>query len=229
MKRGVIIGIIILLLAGGSYFAYRSHADKVAREQAAERSALATRDAERARLDALRRAEAEAEAKRLTELKTKREAEEATRRAEAARLEREASEAARRAAAQEVARLAAEQESRRLTAEQAELEANRLAALRKQETLEAEAKRLAALKALEDAENERKSSMNREQARLEAQRRQQELDALAAAANRRQIDRMVFPEDYKRRRHYYMNVELMNAGLLATPEAPAKSEPESKK
>jgi len=29
---------------------------------------------------------------------------------------------------------------------------------------------------------------------------------------------MVFPDDYKRRRHYDMNVGLMQAGLLAAPE-----------
>lgn len=225
MKRGVLIGIIILLLALAGFFAYRFHADQVTRDQEAARAADAAQNAERTRLDAQRRAEADTEAKRLAELKAKQEAEESTHRANTARLEREAADAARLAAEQKAARLAADREARRLAAEQAELDAQRLATLREQDARDAEAKRLAAIKALEDAENDRRATVDREQARLEALRRQQELDALAAAAARHQIDRMVFPEDYKRRRHYYLNVELINAGLLASPDtAPAAAD-----
>ncbi|MBK8476909.1 MAG: chromosome partitioning protein ParA [Opitutaceae bacterium] len=221
MKRGVIVGVLVLLLALAGIFAYKSHSARVAREKEAERIALAAQDAERARLEALRRAEADTEAKRLSELKARQDAAEAARLAEATRLEREAAEAARLAAEKSAARLAAEKEAARLAAEQAELEAQRLAALRDQETRDAEAKRLAALKALEDSESERKAFETRELARLEALRRQQELNALASAVARQQIDRIVFPEDYKRRRHYYMNVELMNAGLLTPPDESA--------
>jgi len=32
------------------------------------------------------------------------------------------------------------------------------------------------------------------------------------------IGRIIFPEDYKRRRHYDMTIDLMREGVLAAPE-----------
>ncbi|HEY5550581.1 MAG TPA: hypothetical protein VIK52_01735, partial [Opitutaceae bacterium] len=92
-----------------------------------------------------------------------------------------------------------------------------LADIREREAREAEAARLAAIKKVEDEGRAREQARlladERERARLEALRRQAELDALTRADAL--VTRLVLPDDYKRRRHYYMNVETYNAQILS--------------
>jgi hypothetical protein len=143
-------------------------------------------------------------------LKARQDTEEAANRLAAAQKERQAAEAARLAAAEDAKRLAAEQDRIRAARDAAALEARQQQELRDKEAREAEEKRLAAIKALE---GDRKAQDEREATRLAALRRQQELEALAPHA-RFQAQRVIYSEDYKRRQHYYLELELMNAGRV---------------
>ncbi|HUG10331.1 MAG TPA: chromosome partitioning protein ParA [Opitutaceae bacterium] len=227
MKRTVIItiAVIVLLLAG--FFIYRGYQANSKREAEAQRIAREADLVEQQRIEAARKAEAEAEARRLADARAAEEAEAAAAKAAEESRIKVQMEAARIAAEKEAARVAAEKETARIAKERADAEARAVAATREREAREAEEARLAAIKKVEDdaraRERDRLLAEDRERSRLEALRRQADLDALARANSL--MSRIVYPDDYKRRRHYYMHVEVYNAAILAEPIAP-EAEPE---
>lgn len=219
MKRTVIISIAVIVLLLAGFFIYRGYKANQEREAVAQQAAREAELTEKKRIEDLRKAEAAAEAKRLAEAQAAEEA--AARAAKLAEEQRikDQEAAAKLAAEKEAARLAAEKEAARIAKEKADAEARRLAEAREREAREAEAARLAAIKKLDDekraAEQAKKLAQEKERARLEALRRQAELAELERANSL--LSRFVYPEDYKRRRHYYMNVELRNAEILSEP------------
>lgn len=212
MKRTIIIAVAVILLSLAGIFAYRGYKANEQREQEAR---LAAREAERVeqrRVEAVRKAEAEAEARRLAELQAVKEAEElAAKVAEERRVQAQV-EVARIAAEKAAAAATAAQEAARVAKVRADEEARKVAEIREREAREAEEIRVATIKKLEDearaVEQERILMAEREAARQEALRRQAELDYLANA--RELVTRMVKPQDYKRRHHYYLDVEMQN-------------------
>lgn len=228
MKRGLTIGVIVLLLLLTGFFAYRGWEANQAREREALERNRAAQQAQLDKAEAERKLSAEAEARRLAEAKAKKDAEDAERRLAAAKKEREDAEAAARESEARNKRLTDEQERLRLARLQAEEETKRLAALREKDARDAEEKRLAALRALEDAERARRDLEAREQERLAALRKQEELAKYVPASARDFLGRMIYSEGYKRRQHYYMNVELINEGFVAYPVKPFAPQPAPK-
>jgi len=63
----------------------------------------------------------------------------------------------------------------------------------------------------------------REAARLAALKRQQELEAEVILADL--LPHAVYPQDYKRREHYYLNVEMLNAQIQLQADQAARPPP----
>ena len=80
---------------------------------------------------------------------------------------------------------------------------------RERKAAEMEEARRAALAKLADAEREKREQADREAARLASLRRQQELEA-ESAQKAEILARSIYPVDYKRRQHYYMEVDMKN-------------------
>ena len=218
MKRTTLIILALLLLLGvGGYFGFQAYKRNSTSGNAQSLAAAEQADADRRKAEA---AAAEAEAARLASEKARKDAEAVA----AAELERrraaEIAEAARLASEREQAAAAAADQERAAKAA-AELQANarRASELRAQETAAAEQARLAALAKLAAAEQEKQEAAAREAARLAALKAQQEREAALAAIKPDLIDRSVLPPDYKRREHYYMQVELQNSDAIAEAEA----------
>jgi hypothetical protein len=204
MKKGPVIAIIVVLALIASFFGYRSWKDSMDRDLAERRE----RDVDAGKTEAEQRAAAEAEAARLAQEKTRLDADENARklaelRTAQAALDAErkkAEEAEREAAAEKVrleqAKAAADQEASRLSAERAKAEAD------------ADAARQAAMEKLAELDRQKQEIADREAARLAALKHQQELESLV---NLREIlGHAVYPNDYKRRDHYYLGIEMIN-------------------
>lgn len=219
MKRGITIGVIVVLLLLTGFFAYQGWEAKKARDHAAEQARIA-KQAEQDKAESERRLAAEKEARRLADLKADKDRAEAAAALERAKKERETAELAVREAAERAKKMTEEAERLRLARAQADQENQRLMRLREQEARDAEEKRVAALKALEDAERAKRDLEAREQERIANLRRQEELARYMPASARSLLGRTIFPESYKRRQHYYMNVEFINEGLVDYPAKP---------
>jgi len=209
----IITSVLGLAVAVTGYHAYRSNQDKIL---SAERSAAERADADARRLEAEHKAAAETEARRLAELKARQDAADAEKRLADLRAQQAESEKQRIAAEAALAQMTAERERLEKEKEAAQGEARVQAELREKEAAEAEARRQTALKQLQQAEDEKRAMVDREAARLAALKKQQELEANLKL--RSVYERSIYPSDYKRREHYYMNIDLLNAGLV--PAAP---------
>lgn len=219
MKRKHLIIILIFALLGGGFLGYRAYQTASQREADARQAALVLAESDRLKLEAEKRAAAEAEARRLSELKAQDEARQNEEKLARLRAQQEANEAARLAAAEEARKVAAQLE--RLNQEKlaAEAEAKAQAELRAQESAAAEKARIAALKRLEALEHERD----------ELAAAQAAAKAAADAAGKRAplwapgplLGRNILPADYKRRQHYYQQVFTFNAEASRPPEKPS--------
>jgi hypothetical protein len=110
--------------------------------------------------------------------------------------------------------------------ELAEGEARRLAEQREREAADAEAARRSALEKLASAEREKRANADREATRLASLRRQQELEA-ELERQAVLLSRSIYANDYKRKEHYYMDVDLKNldsSSKQPTPNSAPKSE-----
>ena len=216
LALGVII-IVALLIGVAAFFGYRSY--KADQEKALTEQRLADERAaaEQKRLEAERHAAAATEARRLADLKAQQDLETAQKNLAELRREQEAAEAARKAAEADAARLTAERDRLTREREAAQGEAKRIAEQREREAAEAERARLDALQKLQEAEQQKRELADREAARLAALQRQQEL---AAQQKREYLSRAIYPNDYKRREHYYMQIDLYNSEQDALPAKP---------
>ncbi len=209
-KTPVIVTIVILgLIAAG--FAYRSYKADAERTLAAQRDADDRAAAEQRRLETERRAAAEAEAARLATLKAQQEAEAAEKNLAQLRADEAAATAARQAAEAEVSRLTAERERLRLEKEAAQGEARKLAEARERAAADAEQARLDAVEKLSALEREKRETADREAARLASLKHQQELEA---AQPRPRHFWSIYPNDYKRKEHYYLEMDLLNTNFV---------------
>lgn len=217
MDRTVWIIIAVVALAVAGFFGYRAYENSAQRRADLQHSEELQRALDESRLaakDSARRADQEAEARRLAELKAKQDGEAEARRLAQAQAEREAQEAARRRAEEEAARSA--QEIERMQAERARLEADsrRLDELRTRESAEAEAKLAAAQKALQEIERQKNAEIERQAALIASYAAQGPQAADAKAGRGGPLPRIIFPVDYKRGSHYTLP--------LLIGEAPAK-------
>ncbi|HND61170.1 MAG TPA: hypothetical protein PLB90_06785 [Opitutaceae bacterium] len=174
MKRPILIALILVLLAGGGYYGYRSYREAADRELARRRAEAQLALIREHEADLARRTAAIAEARRMAEARAKEELE----RQEKLRAEQEAAEASLAAAKAEMDRLAAETERLKAAKEAAEAETAAQVAERARAAAAADAARLAALKKLREIEESR-AQASRDLARLNALLRQQELEAEA--------------------------------------------------
>jgi hypothetical protein len=220
MDRTVWIIIAVVALAVAGFFGYKAYKNSGDQNANTQRASDLQKELEASRLaakDANRKADQEAEARRLAELKQKQEAEAESRRLAQSQSERDGMEAARKRAEDD--KLKAEQEIERMRGDKARLEAEarRLQELRTQESADAQAKLAAAQKALEDTERRKNAEIERQAALIASYSRQPspvEKPAAAAASEssgRRSGIRYIYPIDYKRANHTYVPA-------LATPE-----------
>ena len=220
MKKGIIIAIIVLIAATCGFYGFRQY--KRSSEQALTDQRFAADKAEQTRLqaDAARRAEAEAESHLLAALKAQKDAEQAALELQKLRSEQATAEAARIVAEKEAA--TAEAERARLAKEKEALEgeARLLAEQREKEATIADAARRDALLKLADAEQKKRELADREAARLAALKTQQAIEE--QAAKRILLGKSILPPDYKRRDHYYMQIDLINTAPLPAPAKPTK-------
>ena len=220
MKKGIIIAIIVLIAATCGFYGFRQY--KRSSEQALTDQRFAADKAEQTRLqaDAARRAEAEAESHLLAALKAQKDAEQAALELQKLRSEQATAEAARIVAEKEAA--TAEAERARLAKEKESLEgeARLLAEQREKEATIADAARRDALLKLADAEQKKRELADREAARLAALKTQQAIEE--QAAKRILLGKSILPPDYKRRDHYYMQIDLINTAPLPAPAKPTK-------
>ena len=202
MNRGTIITLIVIALAaGGGVYGYRNHKQNTERELQERRAAFDKAEAARHAEEARKNEESLAEARRLALAKAAAESEASAKELEHLRTEQIEAEA-RRLAAQEEAQNA--------------IKAREKLALEKQKS---DAARLAALQEISRLEHEKKAAADREAARLAALQRQQELE-VAEAKKIPAIPRLIYPSDYKRRQHYYLDVEMQNAENAKPPTRP---------
>ena len=220
MKKGATIALIVLIAASCGFYGFKRY--KQASEQALADQRLAADKAEQTRLqaEAVKRAEAEAEDHRLAALKAQKEAEQTALELQKLRADQAATEAARLAAEKEVA--AAEAERARLAKEKEALEgeARRLAEQREKEAAIADAARRDALLKLAEVEQQKRELADREASRLASLKTQQAMEE--QTVKRILLNKSILPPDYKRRDHYYMKIDLMNAAPLPAPATPAK-------
>jgi hypothetical protein len=226
MKRAIPL-IIILLLLGLSFWAYRSYRTSADTENAARISGADQSDEARRAAEDKKKAIAEAEAHRLAALLAEQKALDQSN--ELARLRAdEAAAEARRLAAEREAKAAAEAQSG-YAAEKDKLtgEARRLAAEREAAAAAAAAARLNALKELEAAHQQKKEEADRlatTQAATQAQIEKEKKLETEARQVAELLNRAIYPPDYKRREHYYLDVNRKNAaeqGKTNTSPAPA--------
>jgi hypothetical protein len=210
MKRGPIIAFIAIVVLLAGFFGSRAFKRHQSEQMAARLSAQHEADAARKAEEDKKRAQAEAEAHRLAEMKAKQDADESA--AELARLQADqlAAEGRRRAAEDEAKQAAALRERLTKEKEASEGEARRIAEEREKDAIRAEEARKAALAQLAEVEKGKKEKTDREAFRLAALRRQQESEAHLAAQSEI-LARSIYPADYKRREHYYMSVDMENA------------------
>jgi hypothetical protein len=218
MDRTVWIIIAVVALGVAGFFGYRAYHNSSQREAELQNAAELQKQLEESRVaakESARKADQEAEARRLAELKQKQEAEAEARRLAQAQSERDANEAARKRAEDEKAK--AEQEIERMRGDRARLEAEarRLEDLRAKESAEAQAKLAAAQKALEETERKKNAEIERQAALIASYNRQptpvEKSAKETAAASERSSIRYIYPIDYKRANHTYLPV-------LPTPE-----------
>lgn len=220
MNRGIIITVIVIALAAGSgVYGYRNYQQNKEREQAARRDSFEKFEKERLARETQKKAEADAEARRLAEAKTAADAKAAAEEQERLRIAQVEAET-RRLQAEKEAFDAAETlkkvalEKQKLAAE-ARIELER----REKAAAEAEAARVNALNEIARVEREKKAAADREAARLAALKRQQELET-TEVAKAPVITRAIYPTDYKRRDHYYLEVEMKNSENAKPPTRP---------
>ncbi len=176
MKKGIIILLTVIPLLLVIILGYRWYAADVARKEA-EIRANEQAQTELRRREAGQKAAAEAEARRLADLKARQEAEEAEQRLAQTQADQAAAEAARRAAEEENKRQIAGRDQLAREREAAKEEARQQAEIREKEAAEAEARRLGALAELAKLEQAKREQAGREALRLAALKRQQELEA----------------------------------------------------
>lgn len=176
MKKSIIILLTVIPLMLVIILGYRWYAADVARKEA-EIRANEQAQTDLRRREAGQKAAAEAEARRLADLKTRQEAEEAQQRLAQTQADQAAAEAARLAAEEENKRLIAGRDQLAREREAAEEEARQRAEIREKEAAEAEARRLGALAELAKLEQAKREQTDREALRIAALKRQQELEA----------------------------------------------------
>jgi len=220
MNRGTIITLIVIALAlVGGTFGYRKYQQNKEREQADRRAVFEKYEQERLAREAQKKAEAATEAQRLADAKAAADAEANAKELERLRAEQAEAEARRLVAEQEAQQATAARERLALEKQRADATAHVELERREKAAAEAEAARLAALNEIARVEKQKKDAADREAARLAALKRQQELEA--AEANKIPvITRAIYPTDYKRREHYYLDVEMQNAENAKPPTRP---------
>ncbi|RKX33577.1 MAG: hypothetical protein DRP71_10005 [Verrucomicrobia bacterium] len=213
MNKTIVALIVTVAVALAAFFGYRSVQATKEREVETRRATELTAEISAIRLaekEALKRAEVDAEARRLAGIKARQEAEaEAVRLAEVEAL-REREEAARRRAeadaAEAVLALALLAEEKSVV----EDEVRRLADLRLQEAKEAEERFLAAERALRESEEEtkaRQAEIDRQAALLDSLHRRQQAESIVVDTEEEiRQSRFVYPVDYKRGNHYRITV-----------------------
>jgi hypothetical protein len=220
MNRGLIITLIVIALAvGGGVYGYRNHKQTTQREMQERRAAFDKAEAARRAEDARKNEEAQAEARRLAEAKSAAESDASTKELERLRVEQADAEARRVAAEEEANQAIKARERLALEKQKADAEARVELERRVKAAGETEAARLAALQEISRLEQEKKAAADREAARLAALQRQQELEA-SEAQKIPVISRSILPSDYKRREHYYLDVEMQNAENAKPPTRP---------
>jgi len=220
MNRRTVIALIIIALAvGGGIIGYRNYQQDKESEQAARRAVFEKSEKERIAREEQKKADAEAEARRLAEAKASADAEASAKELERQRAEQAAADALRLQDEQSAKQVAAERERLALEKQKADAEARVELQRRVKASADAEAARLAALNEIARAEKEKKDAEVREAARLAALKRQQELEA-SEASKVPVITRTIYPTDYKRREHYYLDVEMQNAENAKPPTRP---------
>lgn len=206
MERTIWISITVLAIAAAGFFGFRAY--QLSRDPGVNtQSAEMQRELDAARLaarDAARKADQDAEARRLGELKAKEEAEADARRLAQMDRDRQGQEQARKNAEDDAAKAAAELD--RMRAEKAQLssEAQRLAELRTREGADAQARLAAAQRALEESERKKNAEIERQAAVIASYSRvPNKVEKLPEKdAARHSAARVIFPSDYKRANHY---------------------------
>lgn len=207
MKKTILAASLILLLLLG-LIGYRIYKERLEDENA---SRLTTVDDSATKRQQADLAAAEAEAARLATEKARKDAEAAAAELERRRAEQAAAEAARLRAETD---LAAANASRAIAAKEAEAleaDARRAAEQRAKDAAAADASRREALAKLARADREKEEATDREAARLAALKAQEEREAELATKPVPLVLRSIMPSDYKRRQHYYLQVDLWNA------------------
>ena len=219
MNKAIVIPIILILAVVAGFFGYKAYRAGVERDVAARTAAADKMAGEEKLGDASRKAKAEAEAHRLAALQAQQASEAATREVTRLRAAQATAEAARVAA--EAAAREAKATRERLTREKeaAVGESRRLAELREKDAEAVERERDAALQKLKDVERQSREMADREAARLVALKDRQELEL---EAERSLLTRGILPADYKRRQHYYQNIQMQNADIAAENAAHRK-------
>lgn len=220
MNRRTIIALIIIALAvGGGIIGYRNYQQNNESERAARRAVFEKSEKDRIAREEQKKAETEAEAHRLAEAKAAADAEASAKELERLRAERADADARRLQAEQDAQQTVAERERLALEKHKADAEARVELQRRVKAAADAEAARLAALGEITRVEKEKKDADAREAARLAALQRQQELE-VAESHKVPVITRTIYPTDYKRREHYYLDVEMENAENAKPPTRP---------
>jgi hypothetical protein len=209
-KTPVIVTVVILVLIGAG-LAYRSYKADAERTLATQREADERAATEQRRIEIERRAAADAESGRLAALQAQQEAAATEKNLAQLRADEAAATVARQAAEADLTRLTAERERLRLEKEAAQGEARRLAEIRERAAADAEQARLDALEKLAAVEREKRDTADRESARLASLKHQQELEA--AQPHPRHFW-SIYPSDYKRREHYYLEMDLLNTNFV---------------
>jgi hypothetical protein len=220
MNRGIIITLIVIALAaGGGVYGYRNHKQNTEREMQERRAAFDKAEAARHAEEARKNQETLAEARRLADAKAAAESEASAKELERLRIEQADAEARRVAAEEEANQAIKAREKLALEKQQADAEARAELERRVKAAADAETARLASLQELSRLEHEKKAAADRETARLAALQRQQELEA-SEARKTPEISRSIYPADYKRRQHYYLDVDMQNAENAKPPTRP---------
>jgi len=220
MNRRIIVALIVVALAvGGGIIGYRNYDQNKESERAARRAVFEKSERERIAREEQKKAEAEAEARRLAEARAADDAESGAKELERLRAVEAEAEARRLQAEQEVREAAEARDRLALEKQKADAEARAELQRRVKAAADAETARLAALNEIARADREKKEAATREAARLAALQRQQELEA-AELKKIPLINRAIYPTDYKRREHYYLDVEMQNAENAKPPTRP---------